>query len=598
MLSWSTFARIKPSTFLAVALVLVVAAIVIINVLSAIAFHYPYLRNDDWNFYNDYRLLGALDFLIFKYFGHPWLVSKLFYIAHMELFPATRLPVVLTSIGLTVFVAALLSLLLWQHRGQAPWAVSLSACALVTGSVLWMSRHLEWTWVFMMANPVVAACATVAAWGLYRHIQRPDPAPLAGIDLWFCLAIVMGILGSFNFSAGIAIWPAMVLAMIIYRLPWLRVAILIAIASVVVTVYAQLPTTAIIPMTLSFVLEIFPGPADVIRFFLILLGTAINFALFPFEGLRTGNLWLSGSLALAGVVLLLGFTWKIYRRDDPPPAVIVVPLMLSWFAMIAALMAALGRAGMDGFENPNDYRYATWSATFWSGLLWIALYHYLQHPTPARTTYLFLPAAMAVTGVFALASVHGINHLLDAHYKHQLGGLSMMTAPAIRINHARHLSPTHVERRIEVIPELRAKGYNPFGEDWPHRLGRNFSGYYKVAEHTECTGIWRLHSETARSRSQLYEGWATGPSGSFDTVLLVAGDVLVGGGKPAWLGDPRRLSENGKSLPGPARYFTGVLFGHRPGWIGITNMTLVDHHNGIEVYGLLGERTVCKITPA
>ena len=576
-----------------------IALLVILNILASLALHSPYLRNDDWNFYSDYLELGSASFIIHKYFGHSWIIPKLLFIADLELFRGTRLPVMLLGASLHAIAAGILATLLWQKRpATTPEPLVLAACALIVGAIVWMSRHLELTWPFMTANTLVVACATIGAWALYRYLEQSQSGINPVFNRWLWIMVTMGIMATMTFGAGVALLPAIIMIMMIYRIAWTRIAIFAGFAALITTAYMALPSeTQLPPITLALLVEVLPSAKQLTGFFLVFLGTAINFSLFPFEGARTGLPWLAATLATIGLSVLLWYSWRHYRRDhaqrDP---VVAVPLMLAWFAVIAGLMAALGRANFAGFDIPNDYRYTTWSALFWASLLWLGLYHYMQLPPRPRYSYIFGISAIVACAVFATASFHGIHHMLGYHYQHRLAGLSLVIAPAIRISDARILSPAQIEQRLEMLPEMRRRAHNPFDQQWTHHIGRSLNAHYQLDNQAECLGIWRRDEDKSAVTSHFYTGWAAGPAGGFRTLLLVTGDTIIGAAKPTWIGTPAQQFPDTPELPGATGHFMTTLLGNNRAWIGITNQRFATEQT-ISVYGLLDETTVCPVEP-
>ncbi len=573
------------------------SVIVLVNLLAALALHYPYLRYDDWNLYADYLELGTSGFLLSQYFGHALTLPKLVFLGNFALFPGTSVPTLIVSISLKTLTALVLVFMLWRFRGtQASTAASVAACALIVGMVFWMCTHLELTWPLMVGNPFVIAFAAIAAWALCRHLQTTTVAAPGLFDRWLGLAAMAGVLGVFSFGAGIAIWPGVATVMVLYRVSWPRIAFFLSLGLAAIVLHSLMPSQRI-SLEFSQILELIPSPGQALNFFFTFLGTAINFSLFPFDGTRTGMPRLTAAAGFGGLLILAIYSWRLFRAPRAPHPVLAIPLVLTWFAVFAAMLSTIGRAGSEMFGNPNDYRYAGWSAAFWTGLLWLALYHLLRNHGRTSASYILAGIATVVLTVFLLASVRGIDHLLEQQPRHHLGALAMTIAPEERRRDIRSLTFFAPDQALSLRQTMIDNRHNIFFEDWTVRLGSPLNEYYQVDPRAACRGRWLEQEAHRQQQSRVYKGWATGPRGDFRTVLLVANGVIIGGGRPAWPGDIREPGNRQPAYLHPWLYFPAMLFGHTPAWLAMADLTDLDENVRINVFGVLRDNTVCQIKP-
>lgn len=570
--------------------------IVVINILSVLSFHFPYLRRDEWNFYALYLETELASFLWHRYVNHVVIVPKLLFAAHLEVPGVTTRG--LTFLGLTLngLVASALGWTLWHHRGpHASPLPSLLAIALLVASVLWMARHLEFNWLLASITyaPIVAAC-TLAAWALWQLLQQRFNNPTKHNPGWWAFILTGCGIATISFGSGLAAWPAIAAVMLLYRMPWPYAATLMLTGGLLFFITLFMPADFELPVDYS--LAHLPGLTDAITYFPRFLSNAVDLSLFPFNYFTTGLPWLSWLFGFAGFMTLVLYSWRIIYCRNTPPGVLALPLTLAWFAVFAGVLATVGRAGaMEGMNNPSDYRYATWSAQLWIGLLWLALYHLLNHKPTALNRGLYAGLATLTTGVFALASYHALNHMLEVSPQRHIAALSMIVAPDIRQAEARRLAHLNPNAVLSPLPQMRAQRHNLFAAPWTHRLEQSLATHYEIVASPECTGIWRENISLRRSHSHVYRGWSSGPAGHFNTLLLVSHGIIVGGGQPAWIGAPREIFTMAPELPSTGMYFAGLLLGHQPGWVGVARLTEGQDPARIEVYGMLDQHRVCRL---
>ena len=570
--------------------------IVIINVLSVLSFHFPYLRRDEWNFYALYLETDLASFLWHRYVNHVVILPKLLFAAHLEISWVTTRGLTSLALALNGLVACLLARALWQHRGSHTSPLpSLLAIALLVASVLWMARHLEFNWLLASITyaPIVAAC-TLVAWALWQLLQQQRINPTKRNSGWWALIFTGCCITTISFGSGLAAWPAIAAVMLFYRMPWPHAAAVMLTGGVLFVTTLFMPADFDFPVGDS--LAHLPGVTDAISYFPRFLSNAVDLSLFPFNYFTTGLPWLSWLFGLAGFMTLVLYSWRVIYCRNNPPAVLALPLTLAWFAVFAGVLATIGRAGaMEGMNNPSDYRYATWSALLWIGLLWLALYHLLNHKPTALNRGVYAGLATLTTGVFALASYHALNHMLEVSPQRHIAALSMIVAPDIRQADARRLAHLNPNAVLTPLPQMRDQGHNLFAAPWTRQLKQPLATHYKIVATPECAGIWRENIPLRRGHSHVYTGWASGPAGHFDTLLLVSHGMIVGGGQPAWIGAPREIFTMAPELPSTGMYFTGLLLGHQPGWVGVAKLAKGQDPARIQVYGILDQRRVCRL---
>ncbi len=599
--------RLANRIYLCFGLVIVaaIAAIIAVNVLVTLQL-YAFWRADAWYLYEAYLDTGMPEFMFHRSLGHPMVFHKLLTASDWSLFDQTGKLVTLANILFNAMTAGILWLALWQsRRGATPVLPSVLSGVLLTGSIFWMTRALEFTYPSQIGTTLVIAGTAMAAYCLYRHLLI-QPAGDAGWprDHWWWLMIASCLFASFTFGNGIASWAGIFMALVALRVMPGRILLLCGIAVGTVIAIQLMPSHEEGSM-IKYLLEHLPNLRQATEYLLIFNGLAFNFALFTPDNTRTGYPLFSGIVGLIGIVILTGYTWWTFSRKDRPGAVIAIPLALGWFALAAGVFITIGRAGMEGgWGNPVQHRYPGWSVALWAALLWLALYHLqprLHAHTAARIGLIGLAVPCLI--LFASASYHGISYILDYHRAYQPAELAAVVAPETRIEDLRsfrlrlHLRAPIVEH---ALPEMKTREHGLFRKNWTRQLGDALAEHYAIEEQTTCTGVWReLHAQRLDD-TRVYEGWATGPKGSFDTLIMVVDGKIAGGGKPVWLGDVSALGQNSQvSVASPRRYFLGMLFGHTPGWLGMARVAQLEsgEETEIEVYGLLNNNTVCRIGP-
>ena len=581
---------------LALGLIASITLIVITNLLAHLNLYWSWMSYDSWNLYSQYIEFGTPAYFFFKYYGHPMILPKLIFTGELNYLSGTYISVIWLGVASYVLCSALLIHALWRDLQPAtPWGVKCAFASLLAGGVFWLTRSYELALPFLIGSTLVATLMTVAAYALSRHLQHQHARhPGWPSDFWWWLMCGGCVLATFTTSAGAAVWPGIGLTLLLYRVKIQRV-LLFALIGILALTGTFLMPTGNEPVPLSAVLEMLPSAGTAFQYFTIFLGGALNFSLFPQEGGNTGVPLLSGILGAAGTLTLCIYTWRLYRRQAHHTAR-ALPLALGWFAIFTALAATIGRAGIDMTSNPVAGFYTTWSVLLWLALLWLALSHLGETGLQsARGRAAFAALGMGCLLIFASASYHGLNFMLEEHRNNQIGGLSMIVAPQKRAADARRLMFLNPQPVFDNLPHMRARRHNLFFEAWTQQLGAPLSKHYAILDDAGCFGVWRERSAWRRNDSRIYEGWAHSPSGNFDTVLFTSAGVIIGGAKPTWIGDPTKLDPQ-RELPGPGRHLLGVLLGYHSGWLGVADTTMTANTAEIEAYGVLDTHTVCQLS--
>lgn len=276
-------------------------------------------------------------------------------------------------------------------------AITLATLVLILVS-LWRSPSLELLPRLACGLLFTVACfwpgkANIIASGFNCINSLPLGAVLAGLlaldgaqrqsspgARWrlFAVLVAAGIVATFSFGTGLAVWPAFIILVLLYRLGW-RLAAGLGLASMLsATIFLALPSNdgSDVGDGLS---QLWSQGPSLLGGFFDVLGAPWVYSgsgwIFP---TRMGN----GVYLVAGVIGALGALLGVYffaarfrfRRISEPAETVALGLILFIFGSIALIV--IGRGELIAI-NPRVVlatRYFFWSAFFWAALPVLALY--------------------------------------------------------------------------------------------------------------------------------------------------------------------------------------------------------------------------------
>jgi len=252
----------------------------------------------------------------------------------------------------TSLILAILSLLfLFSILGntsetKTPWLK-----IIISLLVFSMVQYENWIWGWQLQIFMSVLGTIIAMWAANKW---------QGKSLGMAIAILAAILASYSFGSGLATWPAIFVLLLIQK-KWKLKHIIILITACIATVllyyynYTKSPSNT----PISFFME---HPLSYIRYILTYLGSPLG---------QTGFT----SLAMALILLILTSyaIFNIWRYDKQKLYDLAPWLGLAIYALLAACMTGLGRAG-SGWHQALSSRYTTISVLFTISAV-ILVYH-------------------------------------------------------------------------------------------------------------------------------------------------------------------------------------------------------------------------------
>ncbi len=236
------------------------------------------------------------------------------------------------------YVFRLLNLLILIGAWMAIRPIAVKEGRLAEAAILFWSfnQWACWLWTWMIMSSITMACLL---WGM-RLLT-------SGTYRNFVLAMLLGVIATFSWSAGLAFWPAALYMIVFVPRPRIQKAIFALFLAATVLLFLQHPTS-------SEDLELGKNYFQMPLFFLLALGAPVGFA--------TKDIAAVASL-IALLMLILGRPSLETIKSRPFTA----GIMLAGLCMMGLLVMVRGAAppliyGMDS-------RYGTMCAVFWVALV-------------------------------------------------------------------------------------------------------------------------------------------------------------------------------------------------------------------------------------
>ena len=381
---------------------------------------------------------------------------------------------------------------------------------LATGALLALSTLLLLSWPLFHDSELTPARAAVAlliaAIGLFwlgnvRYLVHGNES-VHGYLLTACLAAalvlatsrqtdlksmtVAGVLASvatFSFGPGLAVFPALLMVLMVQRRHRLLLPVLTLFALTLLA-YFLLPGNSGVrnslgfnPVETLFVMSVWLCAAPV-HLFLAFLDADIGQSL---PGLlkklavpasrayeaHFGDIWTQyRHVAIVGAAAILYVAWASFRawRQQDHNRLLLMGLGIAWFTIAAAGIVALARA--DYFQgHPGQIfsnRFVPWSCLFWTGVMWIGRANTRQEPAHWRRR--LLATSIGIVTIMALATTKG--HLWWAGHLQQRIQLDAVgiTVGVLPEQDGRY-GEAFLPEIITGIPPVKAAGLSMFA--WP-----------------------------------------------------------------------------------------------------------------------------------
>jgi hypothetical protein len=284
------------------------------------------------------------------------------------------------------------------------------------------------------------------------------------------LIVCAGLLSSFSFGTGLAIWPCLFVMAYYLRLPWRSFALLSASAIIVAVIYYLLPPhespnpvfgnaneTRILSLS---------GFIDLCK----LIATPISYAVTSWQGTKLSpdliesSEWLLWTGIASAALGMFAVVIRLFGKPIQDGNLELVGLGLILFNLGALFLIVAGRATY--FQSlPAEVaapRYIFWSSLFWAGLILVAIHHGSRHRS------LRWPVAIVVLALPVAAWAFHCDEGLHWRYARMLSEQAATALINNVIDPNRMLFPEAKQIAL-LTPQLRARHLDMFApglQDW------------------------------------------------------------------------------------------------------------------------------------
>jgi hypothetical protein len=442
----------------------------------------------------------TFDWLWRQYNQHRLVIPKLFLLADLHWFQARQ---VFSLTSIFAIQLLLLGLLGWSMRVLGGWRGALWRTGFGLGAfcLFCPSQWGNFVWGFQTCFVLPGLFATLSFAGLLLYWVRAGQA-----KRWkYLLVSIVGALGaSYSLSNGNLLWPLLVAAALLLRLP-LRATLAYATAGVVSTAVYLTDYTRPSPEPLG-------TPGAILRYVATYFGSSWLPSHTRSVAEASGVQWIPSNLRLAeilgaaGILIFVYFLLQVpsYIRERRPFCIQLVLLLC--FCLGTGLVTALARV-VFGTGQAFSSRYQTVALLFWCcmGLLLLASVSELRkiRDVPllqAGVLAVMLFAAYWVETPIVTARLQGF-HLNAA-------GMALVTdVPDMDELQWANFRPEVV---LSLAPFMRQERLSVFSQREPSLLGKPLDSMFTVVPPSDCTG--KIGTSTAITdtwpRSLRITGWA------------------------------------------------------------------------------------------
>ena len=327
-------------------------------------------RQDYWRIYKldlDHPFpLNAL----YRHNDHPLFFPSLIWLPILYFFHNDQTLLFFCGLVITLTTLILMLVSVW-HSPSLGYLPRLALGLIYTVASLWLGKaNITTSGGYSCISSMTMSAVVGGLLALNRLPAAKSDAARWRLFAWLLAA---GIVASFSFGTGLAVWPVFVLLAVLYRLGWKMASGLGAAGLLSAAIFLLMPNNdeSAIGEGLSHLKS--EWPALIGRFFEVLGAPWVNYG----AGWLGHRLYLvAGGIGLLGILLGFYLVAMRYRslRTSEPAETVAFGMMLFILGSIALIV--IGRAGLMAI-NPGGVlapRYCFWSPFFWAALPVIALY--------------------------------------------------------------------------------------------------------------------------------------------------------------------------------------------------------------------------------
>lgn len=465
---------------------------------------------DDWRLLHDLYTTPFLGWLFSDQNGHRVPLTLLVYAADYVLLSGRYQLLVAGSLTCALLAVAAMARVVGS--GREGWTPGGVAAISFFGFGLFWSGYLHNFRVGLQLCTLQAILfAVLALAALIECASRQrDARPGAGLLLGAC--IVAGVLCTYSFGTGLAVWPALFAVALVARLPRRTVATLVVFAAAALMSFAMLPggnaTTS--P---AWVLRSLGEPLVAARYAAAFVGSVAASLLRRPLGLEDRAA--VDLAAVLGGLAVLGAAFhglSLRRRRTPAAPADLFGVGLMAFVAVAALLVSLARSPLDP-DGALHVRFVIWSVLFLQGVV------FALSARVARDRLPWMPRAF-VFGL-VLLSLALLPPLLDqrARARRQQDRIELAAAALMLGVHSPSLTggmtivdPSTV---FETAPILARDRRNLFAEPRARLPGTRLLSSFSLVPADRCPGrVSRAQTlDAVNGPASLVSGWVSKAAG-------------------------------------------------------------------------------------
>ena len=479
---------------------------------------------------------------------HRMVISKLFLAADLLLFRATQ-KFLLTSILATQIL--LLMVLGWCMRALGGWRGTMwrTGVGIAAFCLFWPTQWENLIIGFSICFILLELFATLSLVELmlyWKHSERPSGDPHSWVYLLLSILAALG--ATYSLANGNLLWPLLVVAAMLLRLP--RGAVLSFFATGTVSTVLYLHNYHR-PLGHGNPAASIRSPLEIVQYVATYFGS-------PWVRHDVPLATMIGILGLAATVFVI-FRFPTYIPTRRPFSVLLVLILA--FCLGTAFITSLGRLNF-GIRQAFASRYHTFALLFWCCLgLLLLMSESLMTDKRVR----FVVVQVCILGIIVWSSHITRNDVRGARIR----GFQINVAATALFVGARddvQFAKAAITNPGAVAAEaqfMQKNGLSAYSDNAYTQLGKSLDSVYRLASSERCTGVVESAATVAGSGQSLalrVAGWAWDrerlrpPSAIVITEDgTITGMGAVGGWRPLTIVDNRRIKDGYIGYAGYAR---------------------------------------------
>lgn len=404
---------------------------------------------------------------------HRMVVSKLFLAADLLLFRATQ-KFLLTSILVTQFL--LLMVLAWSMRALGGWrgTVWRTGVGMAAFCLFWPTQWENLVIGFSICFILLELFSTLSFVGLmlyWKHSERSDDRH-AWVYLLFSILAALG--ATYSLANGNLLWPLLVAAALLLRLPRLAVLSFLITGTVSTALYLHDYHR---PLGHGDPVSSMRTPLEILQYIATYFGS-------PWVRHDVPLATLIGIGGLAAAVFVL-FRFRAYLRAGRPFPVLLVLILL--FCLGTAFITSLGRLNF-GIRQAFASRYHTFALLFWCCLGLLLL---MSDSVMTKKQVRFLVVQICILGIIVWSSHITRNDIRGARIRGFQINVAA-TAMFVGVRDDLQFAKAAITNPGAVAAEaqfMEKNGLSAYSDNAYTQIGKPLESVYKLASPTECTGM-------------------------------------------------------------------------------------------------------------